>query len=381
VTPHFILVTPEYPPDCGGVGDYTRHVATALVRTGARVEVWTAPSSHPAPPEDPFEVHLLPDDFGLRSMRALGVALRALPADGVLLVQYVPHGFGWKGTNIPFAAWLGSRSERVWLMLHEAIYPFLPGQALRHDVLAVATRVMLRLATTRSEHVFVSTPRWESYVTRWGRAGLRPEWLPVPANLTAEPSAASASNESASNDHPTVAHFGRYGELVARSLTPVIVSLLERNPELEVVLIGRNSERFLSELGSREPRLRDRMRATGNAEPSAVIAELRRATAAVFPFEDGASSRRSTLMSALTAGAAIVTTEGPFTESLWRESGAVELAAADDPQSSVAAVERLLSDPARRAELRRRALELYDQRFHVDRIAARLRELAAAPPG
>jgi glycosyltransferase involved in cell wall biosynthesis len=156
------------------------------------------------------------------------------------------------------------------------------------------------------------------------------------------------------------------------------LALLERNPGLDVLLIGRGSERFQGELVRSEPGVRERVRATGAAEPSAVTEHLRGATVALFPFVEGVSSRRTSLMSALQAGAAIVTTEGWCSESVWRASGAVELADPNEPLSAVTAVEHLLGDPARQTELRRRALALYDQRFHVDRVVARLHELASS---
>ena len=35
------VLTGEYPPDCGGVGDYSADLARALAETGDLVHVWT----------------------------------------------------------------------------------------------------------------------------------------------------------------------------------------------------------------------------------------------------------------------------------------------------------------------------------------------------
>ena len=67
------LLTPEYPPACGGVGDYTALVAAALAEAGDEVHVW-----YPAPPGTAVRnaprltVHPLP--IGLR-----GAAGRSSP--------------------------------------------------------------------------------------------------------------------------------------------------------------------------------------------------------------------------------------------------------------------------------------------------------------
>jgi glycosyltransferase involved in cell wall biosynthesis len=80
-------------------------------------------------------------------------------------------------------------------------------------------------------------------------------------------------------------------------------------------------------------------------------------------------------MTALAAGAAIVTTDGVFTESVWRSSDAVELVEPNRPAATLAVLERLLGDAPRRRELRERARALYAERFHVDHVVSRLTSL------
>ena len=75
------VLTGEYPPDCGGVGDYTAALAHALADAGDTVHVWTptAGGLDPAP-----RVHLHP----LRCIRP-GVARRRSTRS--VLLQYVPR--------------------------------------------------------------------------------------------------------------------------------------------------------------------------------------------------------------------------------------------------------------------------------------------------
>src|SRR5213078_1683043 len=89
------LLTPEYPPDCGGVADYTALLAAALAEAGDTVHVWhpRRPQRDPvAPPSSRVAVHELPDRFARASRSVLDRAFIETP--GTILVQYVPSAYG-----------------------------------------------------------------------------------------------------------------------------------------------------------------------------------------------------------------------------------------------------------------------------------------------
>ena len=95
---HFL--TAEYPPEPGGVADYTRLLATALATRGEVVHVW-APSTERDDPEDQgVLVHRL-SGFGPRGLRELDEGLRALPGPRRLFVQYVPTALRAPGHERP----------------------------------------------------------------------------------------------------------------------------------------------------------------------------------------------------------------------------------------------------------------------------------------
>lgn len=363
------IVTPEYPPGAGGIGDYVELVAGRLASHGDRVTVHAFGTGDRVRTPG-VEVELLPDEFGSRTKRALSEAWSRLPEDAVIFVQYVPQGFGMKGMNVPFARFIGRQRRRVWIMFHEIVYPFVAGQPLRLDFLASVTRVMLHQSTRRAERAFVSTPAWEPILTRWMPSRLACEWLPIPATAAVE-----GRPPVAESPRPSVAHFGTYGALVKRPLERIFGELIERNPEVELVLVGRGSEAFRSELSAAYPGASARIRATGPATPEQIADELRRAWVTVFPFLEGATTRRTSLMSALAAGAVALTTDAWCTEWFWRKSGGVVLVEPGQPVPTVEAIEALLADEPRRGELRRRAIALYQERFHLDRLVEHLRLL------
>ncbi|HXT32333.1 MAG TPA: hypothetical protein VN716_23695, partial [Vicinamibacterales bacterium] len=99
------LLTGEFPPDCGGVGDYTFDLARALSDAGDAVHVWTlARPKGEGPDVRGMTLHQLPDAFGSQSRAALEHAWRETP--GIVLLQYVPNTLGARGANLPFCRWL-----------------------------------------------------------------------------------------------------------------------------------------------------------------------------------------------------------------------------------------------------------------------------------
>src|SRR5437764_13358929 len=115
------MVTGEYPPQQGGVSDYTRQIATGLADAGDEVHVW-APrtSAGPLCHDRAVAVHPLPGRFGPGALAQLSSGLGALPRPFRLLVQYVPQAFGFKAMNAAFALWLyAQRRYPVAVMVHE----------------------------------------------------------------------------------------------------------------------------------------------------------------------------------------------------------------------------------------------------------------------
>ena len=376
------IITGEYPPQPGGVSDYTRLVARALARAGDEVHVWAPGTGSPAPADAGVRVNHLPGRFGPPALARLDRALSGLPRPYRVLVQYVPHAFGCKGMNIPFCLWLCSRRhESVWVMFHEVSFPINRRQPLAHNVLGVVNRLMAALLVRSAGRIFVSIPGWASLlpVHSYGRRAV--EWLPVPSNIptAVAPQAVADLRRrlAGGRERFVVGHFGTFGEHVTTPLAAILPSLLQADPRQIGILVGRGGERFTADLIRAHPALGGRLCATGILPAGQVAVHLAACDCLVQPYADGVSSRRTSLMAGLALGLPIVTTAGPLTESLWQESGAVVLARSGSPPDVVAAVDALLADDARRRQLCRRAAALYDSRFSLAHTIHSLRALAA----
>jgi glycosyltransferase involved in cell wall biosynthesis len=382
IEPAWHLLTGEFPPQPGGVSDYTSQVAGALAREGCTVHVWAPGDSRQAPGPEGVTVHRLPEGFGLRGLRRMEHELARLPGPRRLLVQYVPHAFGYRAMNVPFALWLARRrGDEVWPFFHEVSFPWGWERPWRHNVLGAVHRAMAALVTARADRLFVSTPWWKQ---RLPMPLLRVpvEWLPVPGNLPThpEPQAVAAARASlgASADTVLIGHLGTYGELIASLLEEVLPALLRQDARRRVVLAGRGGTRFAEALLHRHPELAGRLRALGGLPGDALSATLRACDVLLQPFPDGLSTRRSSAMAGLSLGVPLVSNVGPATEALWHDSGALALASQPTGEAVRHTAEALLSTPERWPELGRRAMDFYAENFSLAHTVDVLRDRARA---
>jgi glycosyltransferase involved in cell wall biosynthesis len=376
---HWHIITGEYPPQHGGVSDYTRRVALGLADAGDGVDVWVPPSAHPQCDDAGISVRRLPDRFGLRSLRQLTRELDRRPPPRRILVQYVPHAFGWKAANVPFCLWLQSRRhDSIWVMFHEVAFPFDRDGSVSRNALAAVNRLMASIVASSAERAFVSIPGWEPSVRAMVGTDTPVDWLPVPSAIpvVSDPEASAAVRARYAGRQPLVGHFGTHGTAIRSLLASSIPSLVE-TAGCHVLLIGRRGDEVRRELIERYPALDGRLHATGQLADVAVSIHVAACELMLQPYPDGVSSRRTSAMVALSHGVPMVTTSGWLTEPLWKESGAAVLVPVDEPPALADAAARLLTDPAGRAAIAVKARATYDDRFDVRHTIATLRSADA----
>jgi len=372
----WVIITGEFPPDRGGVSDYSWQVSCGLAAAGDEVHVW-APRSSTAPVnEASVSLHALPRRFDLRSLNRLNKALNRLPRPYRVLVQYVPHAFGWKAMNVPFCWWLSQRREPVWIMFHEVCYPVSRHQPLAHNFLGIVNRLMVRLLTRRAERILITIPAWESLLPRSPILRHRVTWLPVPSNIPTVVSAekvADTRQHFASADKIVIGHFGTYGPAVAGLLMEILPPLLRRDCRRRALLVGKDSDRIASVLRQANPDFQGHIFATGCIEPCQIAPHLGACDCLLQPYVDGVSSRRTSLMAGLALGLPIVTNAGPLTDPVWVNTDSIVLVPSPSPARLLDAMEGLLVAPQQLAALRERAGNFYQRNFALSRTIEVLR--------
>jgi glycosyltransferase involved in cell wall biosynthesis len=363
------ILTGEYPPDSGGIGEYTEILAHALAAEGPRVHVWA-----PAPMSNERRVEVHPAAYGREGLRQLDRDLDRFPAPRTLLVQYAPQAYGRRGMNVRFCRWVLSRARRgdhVRVMFHEPFVRFSLARPQR-NVLAAATRLMAGLLLRAASVAYVSTPAWERLLRPLaprGLGGMR--WLPIPSTVprVADPEAVAVLRARLGANRPgvhVVGHFGTYGGMIAPLLEPALLAVLAPPSTSVALLLGEGGPAFAERLRRVDPSLEGRLTAPGRLPREALSVHLQACDVAVQPYPDGVSARRTTAMAPLANGVPLVSNAGLFTEPQWA-AGGIALAALPDAAALAAEALNLLDDPARRRRMSTEGVEIYEREFSVRR--------------
>jgi glycosyltransferase involved in cell wall biosynthesis len=371
------LLTGEYPPAPGGVSDYTRLVAQGLAAAGDGVEIWT-PYCEGEPPCDPgIRVNLLPSNFGPAALSSMESALRNRPHPRRLLVQYVPHAFGYKAMNVGLVHWLlrARRRELVWVMFHEVCFQRGWGEPLKQNLLATVQHWMAWQLVQAARRRFVSTPHWDTVLRSFCPRVGATEWLPVPSTVSTEVDSNVRDRIRATMVRAggqIVGHFGTFSDNITAVLTPPLVAALRSDTRRVALLVGRGGERYLTRLCVENPDLAGRAIATGSIGAKTLADHLAACDLLLQPYPDGATARRTTLMASAALGLPIVSSRGRHTESVWEEYNAICLVE-NTPAAWTNAVESLLAESSARAEFGQNIRRLYQDKFAVERTVDVLR--------
>lgn len=376
------IITSEYPPQPGGVSDYTRMVAEGLASAGDEVHVWCPDAAGAAPEIEGVTVHRVSGSFTAANLRCVGQALDQFPSPRRVLVQWVPHGFGFRSMNLMFCLWLWLRAFRhrdeIELMVHEPFLSFGEG-SWRQDLVAVVHRLMTIVLLRATRRVWISIPAWESCWRPYklGRA-VKFTWLPVGSNIPIADSAKAAPEIRArylTDGELLIGHFGSYDPNAAQLLSNAVPHLMKNGMKSSLLLLGHGSAKMRSTLIDMQPSLANRIHATGTLEPGELSRHISACDVMVQPYIDGVSSRRTSTMVALAHGVPVVTTKGRLTESLWMQNDAVALAPVENVSELGQIATRLLTDASARQRSSLGARAFYSEHFDNARTIARLREV------
>lgn len=363
------VVTGEYPPASGGIGEYTELLAHAMAAEGGRVHVWA-----PAEVKNERRVEVHPAAFNRAGLARMDAELDRFPAPRTLLVQYAPQAFGARGMNLRFCRWVLHRAragDQVRVMFHEPYVQFSLERPQR-NVLAAATRVMAGLLLRAASVAYVSTPGWERLLRPLAPRTRGPmPWLPIPSTVPRmdDPEGVAVLRARLGANRPgvhVIGHFGTYGGMIAPLLEPALLAVLAPPSRSVALLLGSGGEEFAARLLRAHPQLEGRVVAPGRLPREALSVHLQACEVALQPYPDGVSARRTTAMAALSNGVPLVSNAGRYTEPQWAAAG-VPLAPVADAATLAALVLDLLDDLPRRRGLAAAETDFYRREFSMRR--------------
>lgn len=362
-----LFVTGEFPPMQGGVGDYTREIATGLAGDHA---VCVLTSRRAGGSEQPW-VRPLVSRWDWASLRTIRGVVRDFAPD-VIDIQYQTGAYAMHPA-INFLPRLLKRfpgrtpRPRVVITFHDLRIPYLfPKAGRARDWV---TRELARYA----DAVIATNTQDAARLAAWNIANVC--IIPIGSNIsTREPidydRAAWRTRLGIDADEVLLCHFGFVN---SRKGCDTLVKALAKLPRAKLLMIGGETgasdptntaylaqlQALIGELG-----LGSRVLWTGYTPPDIVTANFRAADVCILPYREGASYRHGTLMAALAHGMPIVTTRpsGPAAEPsslpALADGDNCLLVPPDDPIALVNAINRALASPQLLALIGQGALQL-----------------------
>ncbi|MCX7860786.1 MAG: glycosyltransferase [Chloroflexus sp.] len=344
-----LFITGEYPPQPGGVGDYTQRLAQTLATAGHEVitltavqgrwQLWRATSSGDEPLVAPR---------GRASWRLIAAGRLARLARRLrptwCHIQYQTGAYQLQiGVNVlPFL--LRRTGIATAITYHDLLPPYLfPKAGLIRD--------WVTLLPARAATAVVATNPEDEVTLR--AASIQPRLIPIGANI--EPSLPPGYDRAgwrarlglAANE----ALIGYFGLLSPGKGVDMLIDLVAAQPHWRLLIIGGaattpTDRAYAAAVQQRlaTQKLGDRVIITGHVATEQVSAHLSACDVVALPFRDGASLRRGSLLAALAHGCAIVTTPPASAATAAALTGAVQFAAAQ-PQAFATAISALLENP------------------------------------
>ncbi len=317
-----LFLAGEYPPRPGGVGDYTALLAAHLADQGVRVAVLasTVPASvtqHAARSTRPsVTVWRAVARWDWRCARTVLDAVRAARPD-VVHVQYQPAAFGMEAAVHWLPGWLRRRCPglRTITTFHDLRVPYLFPKA-------GGLRAAVRDRLLRGSDAVIFTERADWAAAARARTRGR-YWVPIGSNLAPVPPADydRARWRAAVGADPAtflIAHLGILNRSKGlETLFAAVLRLRAQGRRVRLLLIGAeagasdpSNRVYAAEIDRQlsDPALARLVQRLPLVPAAAASGYLLAADAAAFPFVDGASLRRGSLLAALAHGVPTVST-------------------------------------------------------------------------
>ncbi len=376
-----VLLSAEYPPMPGGVGDYTRNLGMALLQRGHDVAVLTGAGVDPDRRQKVQVIRLPLHRWNWRCWRVVRHALVDLKPD-ILHIQYQTGAYGMHPAInlLPWRLRPWTNRPRIVATAHDLLPPYLFPKA--GPIRDWVTRRLLIDADAA-----IATNEIDAALLRGWGAGRGHHVLatiPIGANVTVAPPPAYERQAwraclGITPGMTLIAYFG----LISRSKgIDTLVQALTHLPDTFCLLViggeatAPHDRAFAGEVLKQiaAARLEGRVHLTGYCDEATVSAHLLASDLAALPFVDGASFRRGSLLATLAHGVPTITTPGA---AALIDKTHVLLTPAGDAAALADAIALLANDPTLRARLSAGGATLAAQ-FSWEEIARRHEEVYGA---
>jgi glycosyltransferase involved in cell wall biosynthesis len=369
------LVSGEFPPMQGGVGDYTHQMALEFAHRGIDVRVVTSPPQR-NPGSSPPSAQHSGQPYALTytrfpSWRSLS-DIHALTREcDIVHIQYQAAAYGLTPPIHLLPRYLRWRQPRrvVVVTFHDLRVPYLfpKAGALRWwSILYLAASCHAVVVTNQEDLLTLQSAKGFRDAVSHAPIGIQPftpTLIPIGSNIDAEPPViadreATRASLGVAGDETLLCYFGflnasKGGE----TLVQVLGELVRAGCPTRLLMLGgetgasdpsniafaQNVKGLIARLG-----LDERVTWTGYRPAAEVTALWHASDIALLPYTDGASLRRGTLMAALAHAMPIVSTCPKVAVPQLRDGENIALAPAADVKALARRVLALAGSPAQR---------------------------------
>lgn len=233
----------------------------------------------------------------------------------------------------------------------------------------------LRAVAARSGRLVATTPYAASFLADAGIPGARQAAIvPVGSGIPAFARTVGAEGQARDGRQLTIAMFGQpaiFDRAVVLAMAQWIAAQSLRPRWIWIARSADEMRGWWRELGAP-----DVVEFHGGQPAGEVAQLLSEADLAVAVYDDGASTRRSSLAAIMASGLPVVALDGRFTDDRLRNSGAFLLSAVGHAPAFIANLERAVRDAALRREMAASSSRLYEAELSWPQIARQYLEIA-----
>lgn len=379
------MITGEYPPMEGGVGDFTYKLGRSLATSGHEIHILT--TMHPDDTGEQvaaIKIYRNVEAWGWAAHTKITRWIEAIKPD-VVNIQYQAAAYQMRGAINLYPRWQGRRIEPPLVTtFHDLRPPYLfpkAGPLRKWAVHQMANYCHGVIVTNGEDYTELNQNLGEKKKPRI-------KLIHIGSNIAPNPPDGYERNvwrrEHGIEDNDLL--LGFFGFLNAskgvETLLKAMPHLLERNIPAHLIFIGGRTgssditnrkyaasiDALIADLG-----LDTYVHHTGFTRPPVISAALLASDICVLPYRDGVSLRRGTLHACLAHGRPIVTTKPSTPIEELQDGEQVLTVSPGDAEAVADAILRLQQTPDVRKRLSKNAAILADE-FSWERIAAHTAE-------
>src|SRR3990167_4728947 len=359
-----MIISPAFPPDNSGVGDYTEMLAEGLSDKHEVIVITSEQKGLPQKEKGRFHILREIKKWGVYNLFSILSIVKQFSPD-LIIVQYVSFLYVKGGINITFplfAVCLRVR-YRVMTMVHEPFISF--GHSVKYFLISIVQRLMLFFLIIGSDRIGVSIKVWERVLKRfffWRKGDFR--WIPIPSNIKISTKTNIPEKLSRFNKKPLLAFFGSFHiTKMVEFLTASLDALVKKGYDAGLIVIGQDEKEISAYIKELPDYLKGRIFCTGYCSSEDVSQYLSITDIFLLPLIDGVSSRRTSLMAALKHGLPVVTTKGFLTDDIFLQEDFTLLSPPTDKSLFVANVVRMAEDEKLKDAIGKKGREAYEKYF------------------